>query len=390
MFAAREGLELLEEYSVEHIAADIVVNANENNYPMPAEIEKHVREMSAAFEFNRYPSMHGEPLCDLIAEDLGLKRANVKIGNGSSELLQMACYAFGGRGRKIAVPFPSFSMYGVYTQMADSEALLYPLDEEGYVNADAVIELCKKENPALLIVCNPNNPTGNYNALSAMEKILANVECPVIMDEAYMEFASASDENSDKAIGSTLSYINKYDNFICLRTFSKAYGLAGLRIGYGVGAERVMKILGKTLLPYHVNAYSAAVAQILYKDKSAYQAQREEIIAERENLRANLIEMGFKVWPSATNFLACRVEDSAKVKVLAERCRAKYGLCEEKTEMMQAGMYLYRGLLEAGILVRDYTAHKLLQGCMRITVGRPEENVRIVEVLKNLCKEDAL
>ena len=140
-----------------------------------------------------------------------------------------------------------------------------PLTSEGFVDADAVIAFCAKEQPSLLIVCNPNNPTGNYNSLAAMEKIIANVACPVIMDEAYMEFADGKElpPNDMRPLnkiwlvaGSTLSLLGKYSNFMVFRTFSKAYGLAGMRCGYAVGALGLVRQLGKALLPYHVNARS--------------------------------------------------------------------------------------------------------------------------------------
>ena len=138
-FNARTGLEELEEYAVEHVAADIIVNANESNYNLPRPIEQAVAAKLAGFPFNRYPPMQAETLRGLIAEDLALDADNIRIGNGSSELLQMACYAFGGNGRKIAFPYPSFSMYGVYTKLADSIAAPYPLTLTGYVDADKVI-----------------------------------------------------------------------------------------------------------------------------------------------------------------------------------------------------------------------------------------------------------
>ena len=187
--AIRSSLAGLEEYEVETIEAKIIVNANESNYPVPAAVQAEIEEKTGSFAFNRYPPIKCETLCGLIADTLGVDIDKVRIGNGSSELLQMACYAFGGQGRKIAVPYPSFSMYGVYAQMSDSEVLRYPLNVEGFLDAEAVIAFCKENRPNLLILNNPNNPTGNYNPLPVIERIIANVECPVIVDEAYMEFA---------------------------------------------------------------------------------------------------------------------------------------------------------------------------------------------------------
>ena len=125
-------------------------------------MQTEIAEAAKEFAFNRYPPMKAEKLCQLIAADFGLPEINVQVGNGSSELLQMACYAFGGSGRKIAFPYPSFSMYGVYTKLSDSKPLPYTLNEDGYIDAETVIAFCRLEKPALLIVCNPNNPTGNY------------------------------------------------------------------------------------------------------------------------------------------------------------------------------------------------------------------------------------
>ena len=138
MIDARKGLENLEEYQVETVEADIIVNANENNYDMPEELRTEIQAKAASFAYNRYPPMKAETLIRLIAEDLSVDQDNVKIGNGSSELLQMACYAFGGAGRKIAVPYPSFSMYRVYAQLADSETAYYNLDENGFVDPEQV------------------------------------------------------------------------------------------------------------------------------------------------------------------------------------------------------------------------------------------------------------
>ena len=164
----RSSLAGLEEYEVETIEAKIIVNANESNYPVPASIQQEIEEKTKSFLFNRYPPIKCETLCSLIAETLGVDIDKVRVGNGSSELLQMACYAFGGAGKKIAVPYPSFSMYGVYAQMSDSEVLRYPLNVEGFLDAEAVIAFCKENQPDLLILNNPNNPTGNYNPLSVI------------------------------------------------------------------------------------------------------------------------------------------------------------------------------------------------------------------------------
>lgn len=380
---ARKGLEEIEEYTVEHIEADIIVNANECNWSLPPVVQSEIAEAAKTFAFNRYPPMKGENLCQLLAADFGVAPCNVQVGNGSSELLQMACYAFGGSGRKIAFPSPSFSMYGVYTKLSDSKSLPYNLNSDGYIDSEEVISFCDRERPNLLIICNPNNPTGNYNSLWQIEKILANVDCPVIMDEAYMEFAGGYE--ADFA-GSTMTLLAKYDNFICLRTFSKAYGLASMRVGYAIGSKELMRILGKVLLPYHVNAFSLLTAEIVYKHKQLFVERTNQIIAEREKMSNALAELGFKVWDSATNFLMfnARPELAAKLSAFG---KSEGLLTENGPAVKLAGQTVFRFLANQKILARDFTRNPALEGGIRLTLGTPEENVIILEMIKEVCKK---
>ena len=392
-FAVRQSIEAMEEYAVESVAADVIVNANESNYPLPEEITAKIVARTTRFPFNRYPPMKAENLCEVIAKELDVDIDCVKVGNGSSELLEKACYVFGGPGKKIAVPWPSFSMYGEYAALSDSEEIRYPLTEEGYVDADAVISFCKEQQPSLLIICNPNNPTGNYNSLKDMEKILANVSCPVIMDEAYMEFADGKElaPNDMRPLnklwlvaGSTLSLLGRYSNLLVFRTFSKAYGLAGLRCGYAVGAIGLTRQLGKALLPYHVNAYTLMVAKTVYENKNLYKERIREIRAERDKMVAAFKELGFRVWPTATNFVTFRAEGEL-MQQLAQAYNAKYK--DSLAEQAASGKLIFKYYMENSILVRDFTTHPVLTGCLRITVGLPEENEQLISKLQALCAE---
>lgn len=393
-FAVRSSLSGLEEYEVETIDADIIVNANESNYPVPAAIQTELEEKTKTFPFNRYPPIKCETLCNLIAQTLGVDVDKVRVGNGSSELLQMACYAFGGQGKKIAVPYPSFSMYGVYAQLSDSEVLRYPLNVEGFLDADAVIAFCKENRPNLLILNNPNNPTGNYNPLWVIEKIIAGVDCPIIVDEAYMEFARGEgvDPRDLRPLsqlklvaGSALALLNKYNNFLVYRTFSKAYSLAGMRVGYSVGSITLSRIVGKTLLPYHVNAYSLMAAEVCYRHKEAFREQIEEIRSQRQLMIAELKELGMKVWPTETNFI-CYCPEGKLQQQLAAAFDRKYGVNNYATAV-KAGKMIFKSMLAEKILLRDFTEHPVLQGCIRQTVGTPEENGIIMNRIKNLCRE---
>lgn len=392
-FTVRQSIEAMEEYAVESVAADIIVNANESNYPLPQEIAEKITQRTARFPFNRYPPIKSENLCEVIAKELDVDIVCVKIGNGSSELLEKACYVFGGPGKKIAVPWPSFSMYGEYAALSDSAEVRYPLTAEGFVDADSVIAFCKEQQPSLLIVCNPNNPTGNYNSLAAMEKILANVDCPVIMDEAYMEFADGKELAPNDlrpmhklwlVAGSTLSLVGRYSNLMVFRTFSKAYGLAGLRCGYAVGALGLVRQLGKALLPYHVNAFTLMAAKTVYENKELYKERIKTIREERDKFADCLNALGFKVWPTATNFVTFRAEGEL-MQQFAKAYAAKFS--ERLSEQAAGGKLIFKYLLANSILVRDFSTHPVLQGCLRITIGLPEENKQIIAKITELCAE---
>lgn len=393
-YEVRGSIAAIEEYSVETVNADIIVNANESNYPLPDEVSALVAQLAGKFPFNRYPPIKSENLVEVIAKELYVDADCVTIGNGSSELLEKACYVFGGPGKKIAVPWPSFSMYGEYAALSDSLEVRYQLTQDGYVDPDAVIAFCAKEKPSLLIICNPNNPTGNYNTLAAMEKIVSSVSCPVIMDEAYMEFAGGGDVPAGDfrplnkvwlIAGSTLGLVGRYSNLMVFRTFSKAYGLAGLRCGYAVGASRLVRQLGKALLPYHVNAFTLVVAKTVYENKLLYKDRIKTICTERDKMSGYLARLGFKVWPSATNF----VTFCPKGKLSENFARAyakKYG--GALRPQAAAGKYIFKYFLENSVLVRDFSTHPVLTGALRITVGTPSENSQILALLTKLCIEE--
>lgn len=379
----RFSLSQLEEYKVETVPdADIIVNANETNWPLGKSLVARIKTELDNFAFNRYPPMHAESMCQALAEGMRVDADKIIIGNGSSELLEKACYAFGGQGKKIAFPYPSFSMYETYAQLADSIPVPYPLNDEGFVDAKRVIELCAQEKPALLIICNPNNPTGNYNSLEVMEEILRNVDCPIIMDEAYMEFVDADDKYSTL---STLSLIGVYDNFLCLRTFSKAYGLASLRVGYGTGSAELIGVMQKVLLPYHVNNLSLLVAEMAYKEPELLRSRVASVIRGRKKVVSALANMGFKVFPCATNFVMFQPRSAQAAAYVQYAMKAGYTLDGNNQQMM--GAMIFSKLLGAKILVRNFTRHPALPGAIRLSIGTEEENAKIIETLQAICDE---
>ncbi len=378
----RVSLARIEEYTVETTPdADIVVNANETNWNMPADLVAEVQQVVAKNAFNRYPSMNCEELCEPIGAAWGVDPLTVIIGNGSSELLEKVCYAFGGTGRKIAYPVPSFSMYETYCVLADSEPAPFQLTPEGYIDPDAVIAFCKKEKPALLIICNPNNPTGNYTPRDAMVKIIRNVDCPVVMDEAYLDFAV---EEGDPKELTTMELVHEVDNLVVLKTFSKAYGLANLRVGYGIGSPEVMKVLHKVILPYMTNGISLQTAKLLFSKPEVLANRVKAIVSGRTYLRKGFEDLGFFVMPSATNFLLVR-----PVGAVLDTLVKKGGItaADEAAKQKAAGTYFFKQMLERKVLIRNFSQNSYIPGGLRISVGTEEENKIIIETAAAILKE---
>jgi histidinol-phosphate/aromatic aminotransferase/cobyric acid decarboxylase-like protein len=207
-----------------------------------ARLCEQLRAMLNGLAFNRYPEIDAYSLRQELARGLGLNTEQVLAGNGSSELLYAACQAFGGPGRKIAYIYPSFSMYKTYAALSDSEGLAFPLDADFSLDAGRLSAFLRKQRPDILLICNPNNPTGTLYPAKELSALIANADCLVLLDEAYTEFAPAG--------SSLLDNLKEFKNLAVFRTFSKAYGLAGLRVGYMASANsEIMRAVGKALLP---------------------------------------------------------------------------------------------------------------------------------------------
>ena len=344
----RPGLLQLPVYHAEVRTAGILIDANERATDLPAPVRQAVVERLGRIAFNRYPDMGMTALKTMLADGLGVTPGEVAVGCGSSELLAAACHVFGGSGRKIAYPVPSFSMYEVYVRLAESDPLPLALDGDFKLDVPAACRKIAAEQPSLVILCNPNNPTGTVMTPEELRPILEAAACPVVVDEAYIEFSAAV---------SLLAWRKEYPNLIIMKTFSKAYGLASVRVGYLTASTEVTALFGRVLMPYQVNAMSLAAAETVYAMRAVFTEEINRLKSERERLACALNELTLKVYPSGTNFLFVRLQDGAAATALAG--------------------YLHGH----GVVVRDFSRAPLLQG-LRITVGTPEENDTLLSLVK--------
>ena len=348
MFNYRSELENMPSYDGVEKNYWIKVNANESTLSLPPAVEERVLNRLALMAFNRYPNEEYHSLAAQIAKSFSVEESQVLLGGGSSEIIEKVFHAFGGAGHKIVFPQPSFSMYKIYAKAAEAEGIPFSLDKKFDLDVDAFIKKVREVNASLAVVCNPNNPTGNALTPEQVEKIAASIDCAFLLDEAYVEFYGKS------AVG----LVAKYPNLIVARTFSKAYAMAGARIGYMIAQPEVTRMINKTFMPYHVNILTLAVADIVWQMRDEFTPRLQMIIEERERMAERLKKLeGVRVFPSQTNFILIRLERAQDLK--------------NHLEALDIGVrYFSPGAFG-------------LKNCLRISIGTPEENDEVFSAIKN-------
>jgi len=351
MLTYRNGLDDMPSYDGVEKNYRVKVNANESTLNLPPLVEERVINRLAMLALNRYPNEEYHSLVEQIAKNFSADAAQILLGGGSSEIIEKVFHAFGGAGRKIIFPQPSFSMYKIYAKAADAEGIPFDLDERFNLNVDAFIKKIRDTGASLAVVCNPNNPTGNALTPAQVEKIAASIDCAFLLDEAYVEFYGRS----------CVNLVAKYPNLLVARTFSKAYGMAGARVGYMIAQADVTRMVGKTFMPYHMNKLTLAAADIVYQMRDEFVPRLQMTIAERKRMRDRLKNLrGVEVFPSETNF------------ILIRRARA-----EELKNYLES--------LDIGIRYFSPDAFGL-KNCLRISIGTRMENDEVFAAIKNFLE----
>lgn len=342
----RKDLLNYEPYHASLVPYKIKMDANESPFNLPEEIRENIIKWFREEEnLNIYPDTDCLELKAELAKFWNVKSENLICGVGSDQLIEYICKAFLEPDDVVVVPAPSFSMYTLTAVINRGKVVPVMLDENFMYDADAVIKAYKENNPKLLILCTPNNPTGKSISIAEVEKILAEVKCPVILDEAYSEFSEAT----------MIPYIEKYPNMIVLKTFSKAYSLAGMRIGYGVANKEFIDVLEVVRAPYNLNTLAQKIAIEILKHQNIYKERVAYLKNERQWLENELKKFDFMdIYPSDANF----------IYVLSNKDIAKY-------------------LKSKGILIRDY-APENGKYKSRISVSTRQNNEELIKELKNI------
>ena len=301
---------------------------------------------------NRYPDPMQLKLKKRLAEAKHLAIDQIFLGNGSDDVLNQLMIAFCAPGKDKAVLLPpTFGMYQVCANINGIQTIEVPLTDDFHLDIKAISEVQSKATK-IIFIANPNNPTGNCFALEDIRKIVEEFDGLVVVDEAYVEFAT------DKSV---ISWINDYHNLIVVQTFSKAQGLAGLRLGMAFAHSAIIDLMNKVKAPYNINSLTQKEILKRLEEQGLIQQQVHRIKLEKEQLMLEFESISFieKVFPSDANFFLLRMDDSTQ---------------------------RYNELIDRGIVVRDSSKNLNCANTLRITVGTPDENNALIIALRSMDK----
>ncbi|UCF80935.1 MAG: histidinol-phosphate transaminase [Acidobacteriota bacterium] len=337
--------------SARHLAQEgIFFDANENAYGSVL-AEADAGALRLGEKLNRYPDPLQRELRSALAAYAGVGVEQVFAGSGSDEAIDCLLKAFVEPGESVVVCTPTYGMYPVAATLHGAEVREAPLDGAFDLDVDAV--LGRGRDAKLAFCCSPNNPTGNLLSRDRVFALCEGFRGLVVLDEAYVEFSQCV---------SLVSELELCSNLVVLRTMSKAWGLAAARVGYALAADDVVSYLLKVKMPYNMNKLSEGTALAALARTERLAELKKKILAERGRLAERLEKLGARVYPSEANFLLVRFPGAAEAaKALAGR----------------------------GLIVRTWSREPRLEDCMRITVGRPEENDKLLEALAPLMQKEA-
>ena len=348
----RPEIRAISAYHVPEAAGLVKLDAMENPYVWPEALRAEWLEVLRRVDVNRYPHPQAPQLKLALRQTMAIpEHAGVLLGNGSDELIQMLAMTVGGPDRVILSLEPSFVMYrmiATFTGMRYVGVALRAADFS--LDAEALLQAVERDQPALIFIAYPNNPTANLFDQGALLRLLDAAPGLVVIDEAYAAFTDAS----------FMPYLGQYPNLLVMRTLSKM-GLAGLRLGLLAGPEPWISQIDKTRLPYNIGVLTQVSADFALRHKALFDEQTRAIRQARDGLFAALAALsGVSSYPSQANYILCRLPQGRALAV-------------------------HEGLRQQGVLVKNlHGSHPLLQECLRITVGTEAENKRLLDALRGL------
>ncbi|MEE8044145.1 MAG: histidinol-phosphate transaminase [Thermodesulfobacteriota bacterium] len=331
-------------YSVPHFNCKVRLDGNESPFSLPKEVQEKVDRAIKEIDINRYPDPEAKRLIEIISGVCEFPKEGILLGNGSDELIGMLITTFSNGTGRVLCPTPTFSMYRLAGLAMGADIIETALDENFDIDLDETISMIENNDPDLIFLASPNNPTGNMYSADKIAEIISVAKGIVVVDEAYSDFSGYT----------FLPLVKECENLVILRTLSKV-GFAGLRIGKLFARDNLVNEINKVRYPYNINSLSQVVAEIVLENHEFVTENIQLIIRERDRIYKALSSLEqIEAYPSDANFIFFRVDDADSI---------------------------FSKLVEKDILIRNFNRPGRLSGCMRVTIGTPEENDAFLSAL---------
>jgi histidinol-phosphate aminotransferase len=347
----RQDLVGLSGYHSPQVSVAVRLNTNESPFAPPDGFAAALKEQIDQLALNRYPDRAAIKLREAIARRERAELEQVFCANGSNEVLQSLLLAFGGAGRTALVFEPTYALHSHIARITGTTVATERRDEEFRLSPEQVSESIERNRPSVTFLCSPNNPTGLSEPVEVVEAALASSAGLVVVDEAYGQFAPHSAAEVDPGFAG--------GRLVVVKTFSKTWALAGVRLGFALASEAVVGACELVALPYHLSSLTQAAGMAALLDEGAMDQNVEALKAERDRVFESLQGSEVKVWPSDANFILFR-------------------------PLARGGHDVWQELVERSVLVRDCSSWRGLEGCLRVTIGTKDENDRFLEALKEV------
>ena len=347
----RSDLQGLVGYHSAQVDVAVRLNTNEAPLPPPEGFARRFLQGLDEIALNRYPDRDATALRSALAHLEGVVPSNIYCANGSNEVLQTLFLAYGGAGQSALIFEPTYALHSHIARITGTTVITHQRDEQFDLTANEVAESIESSDPALTFFCSPNNPTGLSESVEAITAALEVGTGLVVVDEAYGQFASHRAQDLFGTPGS--------DRLVVVKTFSKTWALAGLRLGYAMADDGVIAACTMVGLPYHLSSLTQVAGLAALGDLETMQERTQELTAERIRLAKELESLPLDVWPSEANFILFR-------------------------PLTKSGHDVWKELVDRSVLVRDCSSWPRLENCLRVTVGTREQDDLFLEALKEI------
>lgn len=345
-FLPRPDVAMREGYHSPQLDVEVRLNTNESPLPPPQGFLDDLAAAVGDVAWHRYPDRAAWDLRTALARFHGVQPEQVFVANGSNEVLQTLTLTYAGPGRSVAVFEPTYAMHSQIARVAGSEVVVGQRAADLRTDLDEVRRVLGL-GPAITYLCSPNNPTGLIESPETVRAVLDEVPGLLVVDEAYAQFAPRS----------ALDLVDEDTPLVVTRTFSKTWSMAGARLGYLVAPTWVVAELEKVVLPYHLDALKQVAGRLALRHVDAMDRRVAQLVEERGRLMAALGDLPIEVWPSSANFVLFRPTE-------------------------RDGSAVWQSMVDQSVLVRDCATWPGLDGCLRVTIGTPDEDDRFLDALR--------